>query len=84
MDECENKGCSLCRSISGDDSSDELVRGDDHPKVTDIRNRELGLFFLVLIIMSIVVFAILFIYFRVNDSGEQDSSTPVAMIYESH
>jgi hypothetical protein len=53
MNDCEKIGCNLCNSEQ-ENPTDQWCPGKSHSEVTDIRNRELGLFFLAVLILIII------------------------------
>ena len=53
MNDCKKIGCNLCNPEQ-EDSPDQSGPGKDHPEVTNIRNRELAMFFLSVLILIII------------------------------
>ena len=76
MNDCEKKGCSACGRGSNPDGLPCIEGQASHPEVTDVKNRELLLFLLVLAIMVVIAIAGAVVFNR--SSGDDSLDNPHA------
>lgn len=79
MNDCKKIGCNLCNP-EGDEPSDQNCAGKSHPEISDIKNRELALFFLSVLILIIIGIAVGVIYEKYFSYTPVEREIPVVVI----
>jgi polyferredoxin len=76
--DCEKKECSICGLRANPEGLPHVEGQTPHPEVTDVRNRELLMFLLVIIIMIVIGIGGAVVYNRLTLNNTPEKS-PISM-----